>query len=71
MAFFCSFDNDISSVAKEESSVEDVLAAGMLAADMLVLADDCKPYKSCIICSLTSYEEIKKFTHTEAENPEK
>jgi hypothetical protein len=42
----------------EHSSAEDVLAAGMLVAD--VLADDCAPYKCCIICSLTSYEKIKK-----------
>jgi hypothetical protein len=44
-----------------------VLAAGMLVADVLVLVDDCTPYKCCIICSLTSYEKIKKFAHTEAE----
>jgi hypothetical protein len=61
---------DISSVAIEQSSADDVLlVAGMLVADVLVLADDCTPY--CIFCSLTSYEKIKKFTHTEAENTEK
>jgi hypothetical protein len=36
-----------------------LLPAGMLAAD------------GCIICSLTSYEKIEKFAHTEAENTEK
>jgi hypothetical protein len=60
MAFCSSLDNDISSVAKEQSSTEYVLAAGMLVADMLVLADDFTPYKCCIICSLTSHEKIKK-----------
>jgi hypothetical protein len=58
-----SFNNVISSFAIEQSSAEDVLAAGML-----VLADDCTPHKCCIICSLTSYEKIKKFTPTGAEN---
>jgi hypothetical protein len=48
MAFLSSFDNYISSVTIEHSSAEDVLAAGMLVADMLVL-------------SLSSYEKIKKF----------
>jgi hypothetical protein len=66
MEFCCSFDNYISSVAIEQSSAEN-----MLAASMLVLADDCTPYKCCIICSLTSYEKIKKFAHTGAENTEK
>jgi hypothetical protein len=34
-------------------SAEDVLATGMLVADLLVLADDCTPYaKFCIICFL-------------------
>jgi hypothetical protein len=70
MAFCNSFDNDISSVAIEKSSAEDVLVAGMLVADMLVLADDSTPYKCYIICSLT-YEKIKKIAHTEAENIEK
>jgi hypothetical protein len=37
---FCSFDNDILSVTTEQSSAEDVLVA-----DILVLADDCTPYK--------------------------
>jgi hypothetical protein len=35
MAFYSSFDNKISSVAIEQSSAEDVLAAGMLVADVL------------------------------------
>jgi hypothetical protein len=39
MTFFSSFD--ISLVAIQQSSVEDVLAGGMLVADVLVLADDC------------------------------
>jgi hypothetical protein len=43
MAFCSSFDNVISSVASEQSPAEDVLAAGMLVADELVLADDCRP----------------------------
>jgi hypothetical protein len=58
---------DGSSVAIQQSSAEDVLAAGMLVADVLVLVGDCTPYKCCIICSLT----IKKFAHTKAENTEK
>jgi hypothetical protein len=76
MAFCSSFDNNISSVAIEQSSAEYVLAAGMLVADMLVLADDCTPFKCCIICSLTSIEKIikihtkkqkiPKITHVEA-----
>jgi ribosomal silencing factor RsfS len=52
--------------AIKQHSAEDVLIV-----DVLVLADDCTPYKCCIICSLTSYEKIKKFAHTEAENTEK
>jgi hypothetical protein len=72
MAFFSSFDNDFSSVAIcIASSAEDVLAAGMLVVDVLVLADDCTPYKCCIICSLTFYEKIKKIAHTEAKNTDK
>jgi hypothetical protein len=72
MAYCSLFDNDISSVAIEQSSAEDVLAAGMLVADVeWVLVDDCTPYKCCIICSLTTYEKIKKFAITEAENTEK
>jgi hypothetical protein len=55
MVYCSSFDNDISSVAKEQSYAEDVLAVGMLVTDVLVLADDCTPYKCCIIYSLTSY----------------
>jgi hypothetical protein len=43
----------------------------MLAADVLVLADDCTPYKCCIICSLTFNEKIKKFANTGAPNSEK
>jgi hypothetical protein len=43
MAFCSSFDNDISSVAIEQSSAEDMLAAGMLVTDVFVLADDCTP----------------------------
>jgi hypothetical protein len=39
-------------LAIEQSSVEDVLAAGLLVTDVLVLADDCTAYKCCIICSL-------------------
>jgi hypothetical protein len=50
---------------------EDVLAAGMLVADVLVLAGDCTPYKCYVICSLTSYEKIKKLENTEEENTEK
>jgi hypothetical protein len=69
MAFCSSFDNDISSVAIKQSSAEDVLAADMLVADVLVLTDDCTPCKCCIICSLSSYE-LKKFADTEAENTE-
>jgi hypothetical protein len=65
-------DNDKLSVAIEQSSAEDVWAAGMLVADdMLVLADDSRPYKCCFICSLTSYVKIKKFANTEVENIEK
>jgi hypothetical protein len=71
MAFCSSFDNDIPSVAIKQSSAEDILADGMLVADGLVLAVDYRPYKYCIICSLTSYEELKKIAHTEAENNEK
>jgi hypothetical protein len=56
---FCSSLNDISLVAIEHSSVE-YLAIGILVADVLVLTDDCTPYKCCIICSLTSYEKINK-----------
>jgi hypothetical protein len=41
---FAVFENDISSVALEQSSLEDVLAAGMLVADVLMLADDFTPY---------------------------
>jgi hypothetical protein len=41
MAFCSSFDNEISSVAIEQSSAEYVLATGMLVADVLVLANDC------------------------------
>jgi hypothetical protein len=58
--------NKFNSLSKYPNS--NVLAAGMLVADVLVLADDCTLYKCCIIFSLTSYEWIKKFTHTEAEN---
>jgi hypothetical protein len=39
MAFCSSFNNVISSVTIEKSSAEDVLAAGMLVADVLVMAD--------------------------------
>jgi hypothetical protein len=28
---------------------EDVLATGILVADVLVVADDCAPYKSCMV----------------------
>jgi hypothetical protein len=49
VAFCSSFDNVISSVAIEQSSVEDVLAAGMLVADVLVVADDYTPYKYCMV----------------------
>jgi hypothetical protein len=59
LAFCSSFENDLSSVAIEQRSAEDVLAAGMLVADVLVLADDCTRYKCCVICSLTSYEKIR------------
>jgi hypothetical protein len=60
------------SVAIEQSSAEDLWAAGMLVADdMLVLADDSRPYKCCFVCSLTSYVKMKKFANTEAENIEK
>jgi hypothetical protein len=45
MAFCSSFDNDISSVAIEQSSAEYVLATGMLVADVLVLANDSTPYQ--------------------------
>jgi hypothetical protein len=41
MAFCSSFDNVISSVAIEQSFAEGVLAAGILVANVLVLADDC------------------------------
>jgi hypothetical protein len=44
----------------QQSSAKDVLAAGVLVADGLVLGDDYKLYKCCIICSLTSYKTIKK-----------
>jgi hypothetical protein len=71
MAFCSLFDNDISSVVKKQSSAEDVLPAGMLVADGLVLADDHTPHKCCIICCLTSYEKIKKIANTEAANTEK
>jgi hypothetical protein len=43
MAFCSLFDNVISSLAMEQSSAEDMLAAGMLVADVLVLADDFTP----------------------------
>jgi recombinational DNA repair protein RecR len=47
-----------------QSFAEDVLAAGMLVADVLVMADNCTPYKYCNICSLTSsYEKIKICKH--------
>jgi hypothetical protein len=36
-------------VAIKQSSAEDVLAAGMLVADVFVLADDCTPYKCCML----------------------
>jgi hypothetical protein len=51
MAFCSSFYNVISSVAMEQNSAEDMLAAGMVVADVLVLADDCTctPNKCCII----------------------
>jgi hypothetical protein len=52
MVFSSSLDNVISSVAIKQSSAEYVLAAGMLVLDVLVLADNCTPYKCCII-SLT------------------
>jgi hypothetical protein len=65
MAFCCSFDNYILSVVIEQSLAENELAASMLGADV------CTPYKCCIICSLTSYEKIKKNAHTGAENTEK
>jgi hypothetical protein len=51
-----------------QCSAGDVLAAGMMVVDVLVLVDDCK---CCIIYSLTSYEKIKKFAPKEAENTEK
>jgi hypothetical protein len=49
VAFCISFDNVISSDAIEQSSAEDILAAGMLVADVLVVADDCIPYKCCMV----------------------
>jgi hypothetical protein len=49
MTFCSSFDNNISSVALKQSSAEDLLAAEMLVADVLVLADDCPAYKCWII----------------------
>jgi hypothetical protein len=49
MTFCSSFDNFISLFAIEQSSAEDVLAVGMLVADVLVLVYDCTPYKYCII----------------------
>jgi hypothetical protein len=57
MTFCSSFYNDISSVAIEQISAEDLLTAGMLVADVLVLADDFTRYTYCIICSLTNYEK--------------
>jgi hypothetical protein len=48
-----------------------VLAAGIMVAEVLVLIDDCAPYKCCIICFFTSYKKIKKLAITEAENSEK
>jgi hypothetical protein len=47
VSFFSSSENDISLVAIEQNSAEYVLvlAAGMLVANELVLADDCTPYK--------------------------
>jgi hypothetical protein len=71
MAFCSSFDNDISSAAIEQSSAEDVLALVWWFAYVSVLANDCTSYKCCIIYSLTSFEKIKKFVNTEAENTEK
>jgi hypothetical protein len=44
MAFCSSFDNFISSVGIEQSAAEDVLAVGILVADVLVLVDDCPSY---------------------------
>jgi hypothetical protein len=49
MAFCISFDNIISSVAIEQISAEDVLAAGMLVAEVLVLANECTLDKGNII----------------------
>jgi hypothetical protein len=49
MVFFSSFDNVISSVATEQSSAEYVLTAGMLVADVLVVADDGTPYKYSMV----------------------
>jgi hypothetical protein len=42
MTFCSSFDNDISSVAIEQSSAEDVLAAGMLVADVFSQSPYCR-----------------------------
>jgi hypothetical protein len=56
----------VGTLAIEQSSAEDVMAAGMLVADLLVLEDVCTSYKCCIICSLTSYVKIKKFAHIDA-----
>jgi hypothetical protein len=54
----------VGTFAIQQSFSEDVLAAGMLVADVLMLADDYTPYKCCIFCSLNSYEKIKKIrTH--------
>jgi hypothetical protein len=55
MAFCISFVNVISSVAIEQSSGEDVLAAGMLVADVLVVADDFTPYKCCMVSLALGY----------------
>jgi hypothetical protein len=49
MAFCSSLVNEILSVAIEQSSSEDVLAASILVAGVLVLADDCPQCKYYII----------------------
>jgi hypothetical protein len=59
MAFCSSLVNEILSVAIEQSSSEDVLAASILVAGVLVLADDCPQCKYYIIWVLISYEKIK------------